>query len=186
MATRKEIADAVKEASAYMFFRYSYSMAFEVGLQAWGSRRADVIGNKINGDLVLIEVKSSVADFRSDSKWHEYLPYADRVYLAFTIDVARKINKDKELMSRIPKRVGVLVLEPTGFMRVVKRAQIVPVETPIRLSMLARLAWRAGELSKRTTRARKRIYLPGEPKLVPAKKVKFRRKRTRTRRKCYG
>lgn len=187
MATRREVADALKKASAFMFFRYRYSMAYEVGLQSWGTRRADVIGNKISGDLVLIEVKSSVADFKSDAKWHEYLKFADRVYLAFTVDVARKINKDKELMSRIPSRVGVLVLSEYGLMRVVKKAKIVPVEPDIRMSILARLAWRAGELSKRTTRARQRVYLPGAPELKPKpqpKRPKFRRRR-KSKRKTY-
>jgi hypothetical protein len=133
MATRKEIADALKEAAGYMFFRYRYSIAYELGLTSWGGRRADVIGNKISGDLVMIEVKSSVADFRSDDKWHEYLPFADRFYLAFTEEVARKVNKKPELMSRIAP--------------------------DIRVTTLARLAWRAGDLSKRTNRQRKRIFI---------------------------
>ena len=163
--TRKQVADVLKEASANMFFRYRYSMTYELGIQAWGSRRADVIGNKISGDIVLIEVKSCVADFKTDNKLHLYLPYCDRMYLAFTKDVARKINKNPELMARIPAGVGVLVLEPTGLMRVVKKAKRLPVETSIRINILARLAWRAGDLSKRTTRSVKRIYLPGEPKL---------------------
>lgn len=180
--TRRQTADCLKEAAANMFFRSNYSMAYEVGLKAWGSRRADVIGNKINGNLVIVEIKSSVADFRTDSKWHEYLPFCDRFYLAFTKEVAKKINTNKELMARIPKRVGVLVLEPTGYMRIVKNAKIVPVEPEVRLSILARLAWRSGELSKRTTRARTRVYLPGEPKLMPKKKApKFRRTKSKRR-----
>lgn len=179
--TRKQIADTLKQAVAFMFFRYRFAMAFEVGLQAWGTRRADVIGNKISGEIVIIEVKSSVADFRSDSKWHEYLKYADRFYLAFTKDVARKIRVYTELMSRIPKRVGVMVLEPYGYMRIIKKAQRVEVEPTLRLNILARLAWRAGELSKRTQRARQRVYLPGEPELKPKSKLK-RRKFRRSKR----
>ena len=160
MATRKEIADGLKEAAGYMFFRYRYSIAYELGLTSWGGRRADVIGNKISGDLVMIEVKSSVADFRSDDKWHEYLPFADRFYLAFTEEVARKVNKNPELRSRIPKRVGVLVLsKKTGYMRTIKPAKHIEVSPEIRVTTLARLAWRAGDLSKRTNRQRKRIFL---------------------------
>jgi hypothetical protein len=160
MATRKEIADALKEAAAFMFFRYRYSITFELGLTSWGGRRADVIGCKISGDLVMIEVKSSVADFRVDTKWQEYLPFCDRFYLIFTEDVARRINKNPELMARIPKRVGVLVLSSkTGYARTVKPARRVAVAPDIRITTLARLAWRAGDLSKRTNRQRKRIYI---------------------------
>jgi hypothetical protein len=178
-ASRREIASALKEASANMFFRYRYSMSYEVGLQAWGSRRADVIGNKISGDIVLIEVKSSVADFRGDSKFHEYQKFCDRMYLSFTKEVALKINKDKELMSRIPKRVGILILEDHGYMRVVKKALIVPVETSLRISILARLAWRAGELSKRTTRSRKRVFIDKKTK-------KFINKSRPKRKRVFG
>jgi hypothetical protein len=181
--SRAQIAQALKEASAYAFFRYNYSIAFEVGLQAWGSRRADVIGNKINGDLVIIEVKSSVADFRSDGKWHEYLKYADRVYLAFDKATARKIRDNPELKARIPDRVGVMILEPYGYMRVIKPAKRVSVDPALRLSILARLAWRAGELSKRLGRARKRVYIgdPPNPSTLPKKVRKVRKRRRRYR-----
>jgi hypothetical protein len=158
-ATRKEIADALKQAVAWAFFRYRFSIAFEVGVQAWGARRADVIGSKISGEIVLIEVKSSVADFRSDTKWHEYLKYTDRMYLAFTLDVAKKINANAELMARIPKTVGVMVLGDDGYMKTVKKATRTPVAPDIRLSILARLAWRNGDLSKRTTRSRQRVFV---------------------------
>lgn len=141
------------------FFRYRYSMTFELGLKSWGSRRADVIGSKISGDLVLIEVKSSVADFRTDSKWTEYLEFADRVFLAFTKEVARKIYDNPELKARIPKRVGILVLGSDGYMKTAKPARREPVSPETRLSILARLAWRAGELSKRTQRSRERVFI---------------------------
>lgn len=65
---RKEIADALKEASAMMFFKYRYAMTFELGLSLWGKRRADVIGNRISGNIVIVECKSSIADFRTDVK----------------------------------------------------------------------------------------------------------------------
>lgn len=156
---RTEAAAALKKASAMMFFKYGYSMTFELGLKSWGRRRADVIGNKISGDLVLVEVKSSVADFRTDDKWTEYLEFADRVYLAFTKEVATKIYNKPELKKRIPKRVGILVLGDDGYMKTAKGATRVPVEPETRISILARLAWRAGDLSKRTQRARERVFI---------------------------
>lgn len=157
--TRAETAEALKKASSMMFFKYGYSMTFELGLKSWGRRRADIVGNKISGDLVLIEVKSSVADFRADDKWTEYLEFADRVYLAFTKEVAVKIQKKPELMKRIPKRVGILVLGDDGYMKTAKSAKRIPVEDDTRISILARLAWRAGDLSKRTQRARERVFI---------------------------
>jgi hypothetical protein len=45
-------------------------------------RRADILALGRGGDLVIIEVKSSVADFRADRKWVEYRNFADRFYFA--------------------------------------------------------------------------------------------------------
>lgn len=49
-------------------------------------RRVDVMGLTGAGQFLAVEVKSSVADFRADSKWPEYLPFCDRFYFAVTTD----------------------------------------------------------------------------------------------------
>ena len=45
-------------------------------------RRADVLALGRDGTLVLVEIKSSVADFRADRKWPEYRQWCDRLYFA--------------------------------------------------------------------------------------------------------
>ena len=45
-------------------------------------RRADVLGLGKAGDLLIVEIKSSVADFRADRKWTTYRDFADRLYFA--------------------------------------------------------------------------------------------------------
>jgi hypothetical protein len=45
-------------------------------------RRADILGLGKAGDLLIVEIKSSVADFRSDRKWASYRDFADRLYFA--------------------------------------------------------------------------------------------------------
>jgi hypothetical protein len=45
-------------------------------------RRADILALGRRGDLVIIEIKSSVADFRADRKWVHYRDFADRLYFA--------------------------------------------------------------------------------------------------------
>jgi hypothetical protein len=45
-------------------------------------RRADIVALGRGGDLVIVEIKSSVADFRADRKWIEYRDFADRFYFA--------------------------------------------------------------------------------------------------------
>jgi hypothetical protein len=45
-------------------------------------RRADLMGLSDKGDLWIVEVKSSILDFRVDQKWPEYQDYCDRLYFA--------------------------------------------------------------------------------------------------------
>src|SRR5271156_6212953 len=45
-------------------------------------RRADILALGRSGDLAIVEIKSSVADFRADRKWIEYRDFADRFYFA--------------------------------------------------------------------------------------------------------
>ncbi len=54
-------------------------------------RRADLFALGPRMECMIVEVKSSTADFRSDRKWQEYLEFADRFYFAvgpaFPIDL---------------------------------------------------------------------------------------------------
>ncbi|WP_419952357.1 MmcB family DNA repair protein [Methylobacterium sp.] len=45
-------------------------------------RRADIIALCPAGRLTIVEIKSSVADFRADKKWPDYRDYCDRFYFA--------------------------------------------------------------------------------------------------------
>src|SRR5918998_1307543 len=45
-------------------------------------RRADVIALGPDGCLAIVEIKSSVADFRADRKWPDYRDFCDRFFFA--------------------------------------------------------------------------------------------------------
>lgn len=45
-------------------------------------RRVDVIAIDRAGTIMVVEIKSSIEDFRSDRKWQDYLPYCDQFYFA--------------------------------------------------------------------------------------------------------
>jgi hypothetical protein len=45
-------------------------------------RRADILALSRGGELIIVEIKSSVADFRADRKWVDYRDFADRFYFA--------------------------------------------------------------------------------------------------------
>lgn len=66
-------------------------------------RRVDVMAIDRNGEFIIVEVKSTVADFRGDRKWHEYLAFCDRFYFAvpagFPVDM-------------MPEDCGLIVADP--------------------------------------------------------------------------
>lgn len=45
-------------------------------------RRADIIALGLGGELTIVEIKTSLADFRSDAKWPQYLDFCERFYFA--------------------------------------------------------------------------------------------------------
>lgn len=57
---------------------YRSLLEFRVGI----GRRADVAALDATGRFVIVEIKSSLADFRADAKWPEYLPCCDAYYFA--------------------------------------------------------------------------------------------------------
>ena len=54
-------------------------------------RRADLVALTRKGDIWIIEIKSSVEDFRSDSKWPVYRLHSDRFFFATHPDVPTEI-----------------------------------------------------------------------------------------------
>ncbi len=57
---------------------FSALVEFPLGI----GRRVDVAGLRRDGTVAVAEVKSCLADFRADKKWHEYLDFCDVFYFA--------------------------------------------------------------------------------------------------------
>jgi hypothetical protein len=58
-------------------------------------RRADVMGVGPKGEIIIVEVKSGIADYRVDQKWHEYGPYCDAFYFAVAPEFPQDILPDE-------------------------------------------------------------------------------------------
>jgi hypothetical protein len=73
--------------------RYLRSLGFsllpEMGLA--NGRRADLMALDPKGSIWIFEIKSSVADFRTDTKWLDYLGFCDRFGFATSTDVPAAI-----------------------------------------------------------------------------------------------
>lgn len=65
-------------------------------------RRADLIGVNAAGEVALVEIKTSEADFRADEKWPEYLPYCDSFYFAVPDEFPRHL---------LPEDCGLIVAD---------------------------------------------------------------------------
>jgi hypothetical protein len=68
-------------------------------------RRVDVIGVNAAGETVIVEIKSSIADYRADRKWTEYLEYCDRFYFAVPTDFPQDI---------LPPDCGLMIADDYG------------------------------------------------------------------------
>ena len=81
--SRKFVADSLKKAGFGYFLKIGFSCFEELGVCAWGKLRADILAVNLKSEVVICEVKSSVADYTNDSKWEEYLPYCNRFFFVF-------------------------------------------------------------------------------------------------------
>ena len=60
----------------------AHGLASVVEFTLRSGRRADILAVDGKGIVTIVEVKSSVADFRADRKWPDYLDFCDRFYFA--------------------------------------------------------------------------------------------------------
>jgi hypothetical protein len=60
----------------------AHGLAYIQEMPLANSRRADVIALTGGGEIWIVEIKSSVEDFRSDHKWAEYRDFSDRFAFA--------------------------------------------------------------------------------------------------------
>lgn len=93
-------------------------------------RRVDLLALGRDGELVVVEIKSSVADFRSDRKWPEYRAFCDRLYFAVPAGFPAEL---------IPAECGLIIADPFGA-AMLREAPSVPLAAARRRAMLLRFA----------------------------------------------
>jgi hypothetical protein len=98
IADRPLATIAVRRAAARLCRHLGWAPLHEVALP--NGRRADILALCGDGDFVCVEVKSGVADFMVDTKWHEYRDFCDALYFAVDADFP---------IALLPADVGVMV-----------------------------------------------------------------------------
>jgi hypothetical protein len=72
-----------------LFADMRYASLPELSLRS--GRRADIVAMAPSGEIWIVEIKSSIEDFRVDCKWPEYRDFCDRLYFATHAGVPAEI-----------------------------------------------------------------------------------------------
>jgi hypothetical protein len=79
-------------------------------------RRADICALSDKGEIWIVEIKSSLEDFRTDQKWPEYRDFSDRLFFAvrpgFPVDI---LPEDAGLI--LADRYGGEIVRPSPELR---------------------------------------------------------------------
>ena len=100
---QSETALAVARGTARLLLSHGFSCVSELALPS--GRRADLVGLDPRGDIWIVEIKSSIADFRADQKWQDYRMHCDRLFFATTQEVPCDI---------FPPDTGLIVADAFG------------------------------------------------------------------------
>jgi hypothetical protein len=100
---QSQTALAVARGTTRYLHTLGYCVVGELPLPS--GRRADLVALGSDGEIIIVEIKSSVADFRADQKWTDYRLHCDRMFFATIIDVPREI---------FPSDAGLIIADAFG------------------------------------------------------------------------
>ena len=100
---QSQTALAVARGTMRLLHQFGFSAVSELPLPS--GRRADLTALNAAGDVWIVEIKSSVEDFRADQKWMDYRAHCDRLFFATTLEVPCEI---------FPKDTGLIVADAFG------------------------------------------------------------------------
>jgi hypothetical protein len=100
---QSQTALAVARGTARLLISLGFCCVSELPLAS--GRRADLVALGRDGEIWIVEIKSSVADFRADQKWMDYRLHCDRLFFATTTEVPCEI---------FPADTGLIVADGFG------------------------------------------------------------------------
>src|ERR1700722_12185010 len=110
-------------------------------------RRADIVAVNRDGEVMIVEVKSSPTDFRADRQWRDYVACCDRLYFAIT---------ERTPAGLIPLEAGLIVADPYGA-EIVREAELQRMAPASRRALLLRFAQAAAD----------RLHRLADPSVAP-------------------
>lgn len=100
---QSQTASAIARGTARYLHALGYCVVSELPLPS--GRRADLVALGGDGEVIIVEIKSSVTDFRADRKWMDYRLHCDRLFFATIADVPCEI---------FPADAGLIVADAFG------------------------------------------------------------------------
>jgi hypothetical protein len=100
---QSESALAIARGTGRLLLSLGFACVSEVALPS--GRRADLVALDSSGEIWIVEIKSSVADFRADQKWMDYRLHCDRLFFATSLKVPCDI---------FPPDTGLIVADAFG------------------------------------------------------------------------
>jgi len=94
---------AVARGTMRLLHQHGFSAVSELPLPS--GRRADLVALNSASEIWIVEIKSSIEDFRADGKWTDYRLHCDRLFFATTIEVPCEI---------FPKDTGLIIADAFG------------------------------------------------------------------------
>jgi len=93
----------IARGTSRLLHAHGFCVVSELGLPS--GRRADLVALDSGGEIWIVEIKSSVADFRADQKWQDYRAHCDRLFFATHLEVPCEI---------FPPDCGLIVADAFG------------------------------------------------------------------------
>ena len=93
----------VARGTTRLLHAHGYCVISELPLPS--GRRADLVALGRDGEIWIVEIKSSTADLRADRKWMDYRMHCDRLFFATTVEVPCEI---------FPPDTGLIVADAFG------------------------------------------------------------------------
>ena len=125
---QSETAHLVTRGTRRLLRRLNFATITELPLLS--GRRADIVALAADATIHIIEVKSSVADFRADAKWRDYRAHCDRFFFAIPAIIPAEI---------MPQDAGLIFADGYGA-EILRPAPEHRMAAPTRRAMLLRFA----------------------------------------------
>ena len=96
---QSQTALKVARGTARLLHAHGFCVVSELPLAS--GRRADLAALGADGEIWIVEIKSSVADFRADQQWQDYRLHCDRLFFAISGNSRSTRSNSSETRARI-------------------------------------------------------------------------------------